>query len=321
MIPRPDRKVIDILNDDVFTLSAEIVPPRNGVSMQVILDQIQALISAGAEFLSVTKGAGGALRGGSLPIAQTIKETFKVPAIAHFTCRDLQPEEVESQLIDHHHFGIRNILALRGDPPVGVEGWQPREGSYTYAYKLVEQIRKLNGGTYLERPGFKVQDREKTDFCIGVACYPDHPVEDERLEFYRLKIEAGAEYAISQMIFDPDSYARFLDDCAKVGLFAPILPGLRLVRTRAQAERMATRFGIPVPKTFLATLPDKEGEDAWAMDSAMKLAEEFRRKGAPGLHLFVLSETKLSASVLKALKTERSNSGLGRVQLRPAISV
>ena len=136
-----------------FTISAEVIPPRNGSEQQKILHPSGCPRAGGAQFLAVTKGAGGSLRGGSLPIAQVIKEQFGVPAIAHFTCRDLTAHDVENQLIDHHYFGIRNILALRGDPPDGQATWKPREGGYEYAYQLIEQIRNLNAGRFLPRPG------------------------------------------------------------------------------------------------------------------------------------------------------------------------
>ena len=133
---RPDRKLTDVLRHNRFTLSAEVMPPRNGAEQSAVLSQVAQLVNAGAHFLAVTKGAGGSLRGGSLPIAQAIKERFGVPAIAHFTCRDLLPEEVETQLVDHHYFGIRNILALRGDPPDGQPEWRSRAGGYSHAYQL-----------------------------------------------------------------------------------------------------------------------------------------------------------------------------------------
>ncbi len=171
---RPDRKLTDVLRHNRFTLSAEVMPPRNGGEQSAVLSQVEQLIAAGAHFLAVTKGAGGSLRGGSLPIAQAIKECFGVPAIAHFTCRDLVPEEVENQLVDHHYFGIRNILALRGDPPDGQPEWRAREGGYSYAYELIEQIRDLNAGRYLVRQGGPApSSQEPTDFCIGAAAYPE----------------------------------------------------------------------------------------------------------------------------------------------------
>lgn len=303
MIPQPDRKITDLLESTPFTLSAEIIPPRNGVSPSVIVAQIDALTKSGAQFLSVTKGAGGSLRGGSLPIAQIVKENFRIPCIAHFTCRDILPAEVENQLVDHHFFGIRNILALRGDPPMGIANWIPREGSYPYAYQLVEQIRALNEGRYLERAGFKVAARERTDFCIGVAVYPDHPDPSERIEFFRRKIEAGAEYGITQMLFDVDSYARFLDETARAGLQIPVLPGTQIMKSQAQAHRVSQRFGIPVPKRIMDLLPetDQRYQEERSLEAFLKLTGDLQKAGAPGLHLFVLSDTPLATAGLRAL--------------------
>jgi methylenetetrahydrofolate reductase (NADPH) len=298
-----DRKIIDIINEGRFTISTEIVPPRNGAGPAAIMSQISQLSDAGAEFMSVTKGAGGSLRGGSLPIAQTIKERFALPCIAHFTCRDLSPEEVENQLIDHHFFGIRNILALRGDPPQGIKDWVPREGSYPFAYQLAEQIRLLNEGKYLERKGYAVDAREQTDFCVGVACYPDHPIADERIAFFKRKVEAGAEYAISQMLFDHESYARFLDECERAGCAVPIIPGTRLLKSREQAEKMAKRFEIPIPEWYRQLLPatDADATPEHSLNAFSILTEKFKAAGAPGLHIFVLSDTALASQALSQL--------------------
>lgn len=298
-----DRKIIDIIKNDRFTVSTEIVPPRNGANSMAIMAQIAQLTDAGAEFMSVTKGAGGSLRGGSLPIAQTIKERFSLPCIAHFTCRDLLPEDIENQLIDHHFFGIRNILALRGDPPQGVSDWVTRAGSYPFAYQLAEQIRNLNEGRYLHREGFTVDSHERTDFCVGVACYPDHPISSERIEFFKRKVDAGAEYAISQMLFDADSYARFIDDCERAHCVIPVLPGTRLLKSRAQADRMAQRFEIPIPEWYKSLLPksDTEANAESSLEAFLLLTEKFKSRGAPGLHIFVLSDTDIASRALNKL--------------------
>lgn len=303
----PDVKIVDLLKQNAFTLSAEVIPPRNGAAQADILGQISSLIESGAQFLSVTKGAGGSLRGGSLPIAQLVKESFHTPCIAHFTCRDLVPEEVENQLMDHHYFGIRNILALRGDPPTGQTEWTPRPGAYSYAYELIRQIRDLNSGRYLERKGYKLETREATDFCIGSAVYPDHQDLTERIEFFRLKVEAGAEYGITQMLFSPDSYYDFLERCAKAGTQVPILPGTRILKSQSQAQKMAARFEVAMPEDFLKTLPADDMNSATdaemdrILEPFFKLTERFKAAGAPGLHLFVLSDTTLCCAALKHL--------------------
>ena len=299
----PDSKITDIVKKQSFTLSAEVIPPRNGGGPGPILEQINSLTANGAQFLAVTKGAGGSLRGGSLPIAQLIKDRFKRPCIAHFTCRDLVPEEVENQLIDHHLFGIRNILALRGDPPLNADGWKAREESYPYAYMLIEQIRNLNQGIYLERDGFKVEAREKTDFCIGAAAYPDSTDPKERIDYFKMKIDAGASYGITQMLFCADSYARYLDDLAKLGITVPIFPGTRILKSKKQAERMASRFQVPVPEHLSKRLPDDDTKATpdQIIEPFLDFVADLRRKGAPGAHLFVLSDTELASRALQSL--------------------
>lgn len=290
-----------------FTLSAEIIPPRNGGEVAKILGQVERLIASGAEFLSVTKGAGGSLRGGSLPIAQLIKERFGVPCIAHFTCRDLTPEEVENLLMDHHYFGVRNILALRGDPPDGQKDWKPREGGYHFAHELITQIRRLNEGRYLaragtDRPEPTAGDRVQTDFCIGAAAYPEHPHPDQRIEFFRKKVEAGAEFAITDMLFDADAWARFRDDCSHAGLAIPILPGTRVLTSQAQARRMMAKFRVSVPAEVLAGLPESEGSTEAGAEAFVRLAEKLRSLGAPGIHAFVISDTESACLALSRLR-------------------
>ena len=303
---RSDIKLTDFLAQHVFTISAEVIPPRNGSEQQKILLQIQSLVQAGAQFLAVTKGAGGSLRGGSLPISQVIKEQFGVPAIAHFTCRDLTAHDVENQLIDHHYFGIRNILALRGDPPDGQTQWKAREGGYEYAYQLIEQIRNLNQGKFLPRPGGPQADgQEKTDFCIGAAAYPEHPNEEERIRFFELKVNAGAQFGMTDMCFDAEVYGRFIEACGKRGIQIPILPGTRVLKSRAQAERMASKFRVSIPKTTLARLPEEGSPDGVARGVELfhELSEGMKKYGAPGIHVYVISDTTAASAAIQRERT------------------
>jgi methylenetetrahydrofolate reductase (NADPH) len=290
---RPDTRLTDVLQRGRFTVSAEVIPPRNGAEQTQVLEQVYRLVQAGAEFLSVTKGAGGSLRGGSLPIAQAIKERFERPAVAHFTCRDLNR-------------GIRNVLALRGDPPDGQPEWKAREGGYSYAHELISQIRGMNEGRFLERAGGGpvAEVRERTDFCIGAAAYPEHPDEEERYRFFELKARAGADYGITDMLFDAEAYARFVDGLAKRGVHTPILPGTRLLKSRAQAERMMKKFRVQVPQSVLAQLPEREGPESIAVGLELfeRLVERLRNYGAPGMHLFVIVDTEGACRAIERLR-------------------
>lgn len=301
---RQDIKLTDFLKSHRFTFSAEVIPPRNGSEQRKVLEQIEHLIQAGAQFLAVTKGAGGSLRGGSLPIAQAIKENFNVPCIAHFTCRDLSAHDVENQLVDHHYFGVRNILALRGDPPDGQTHFEARPGGHSYAYQLIEQIRNMNSGIYLPRPGGpKAESHETTDFCIGAAVYPEFPDAKNRIEYFKIKVDAGADYGITDLLFDPEIYARFIDDVAKVGAKVPVLPGTRLLRTKAQAERVMKKFKVTVPKAIYSRLAETDGPEALqrGLEIIQEMTLSLKKYGAPGLHLYVIVDTAGSAQALRTL--------------------
>ncbi len=298
-----DKTVTEVLKAKAFTVSAEVVPPRNGEDQTQTFSKLKKIIDSGVDFLSVTKGAGGSLRGGSLPIAQAIKEKLNRPCIAHFTCRDLVPEEVENQLMDHHYFGIRNILALRGDPPMGQTDWKPREGGYSYAYELVDHVVKMNRGEFLKRKDFNVESRERTQFCVGVAAYPEHQDATERREYTRVKFAAGAEYGITQMLFDPDKYERFINEVRSMGFAQPVLPGLRILKSKKQAKVMEQRFQCSVPAWYLNQLPD-EGQEA-SVDNLLqpffRLVESLKTTGAHGVHLFVLADTDINCEAISRL--------------------
>ncbi|MEK6578351.1 MAG: methylenetetrahydrofolate reductase, partial [Bdellovibrionota bacterium] len=206
--------------------------------------------------------------------------------------------------MDHHYFGIRNILALRGDPPDGQPLWKPRDGGYNYAHELIKQIRDLNEGRYMTRPGGPAHDpKEKTDFCIGAAAYPEHVNLEERIRFFKIKADAGAQFGITDMLFDWEKYAKFRNDLARVGVTIPILPGTRLLKSRTQALKMMTKFKVTVPKDVLAALPESDGPDAIArgVELFLKLAASLQRVGAPGIHAYVISDTEGSSTALREL--------------------
>ncbi|MBI3543614.1 MAG: methylenetetrahydrofolate reductase [Deltaproteobacteria bacterium] len=317
----PQPSIVELLKAKALTRSAEIIPPRNGSETDVILRQIERLKQVPVDFISVTKGAGGSLRGGTLPIAQLIKSRFDITALAHFTCRDYTIEEIENTLMDHHYFGVHNILALRGDPPEGKpDHFKPAPNRHSYAYQLVDQIRHLNGGEYIVREGFdkpaasgeasnpNLRKGSPTSFCIGVAAHPEQEPHDEAVEYFARKVENGAQFAITQMLFSAEPYARFLESCAKRGIHAPVLPGLRIVTQLATAERMTKKkeFGIKIPQAFmdkLASATSKEDGKKIGFEYTLKLCEQLVAAGAPGIHVFVMNDENSAAELLLSLKS------------------
>lgn len=310
---KPQKSVLEIIRSKPRTLSAEIIPPRNGTETEVVLRQIGRLKEVPVDFISVTKGAGGSLRGGTLPIAQMIKTRFDIPALAHFTCRDYTIEEIENNLMDHHYFGVSSILALRGDPPDGIpDHFKPAPNRHSYAWQLCEQIQNLNQGEYLVREGYDKKSSSSrnrrgtpTNFCIGVAAHPEHEPHHEAVEFLGKKVEKGASFAITQMLFSAEPYKKYLDSCAAKGIHIPILPGIRIVTQLATAERMKSKFGVGVPDRYMSELAkakSKEDGRKIGIELAYGLSQDLLSAGAPGIHVFIMNDENSGAELLLSLK-------------------
>jgi len=294
---KQDRKVTDILKEKDFVFSFEIVPPRNGVDPEGI-KQAAELLKSHASFASVTHGAGGSLRGGTMPICFYLKEEYGFTAVAHLTCREYSEQAMENVLIDHEYLGIRNILALRGDAPIGAEEYIVKENHYQFAYQLVEQISKLNRGEYLVRKGVDkgdVRRAARTDFCIGVASYPE---EEKGVEYLQEKIKRGAHFSITQMIVDVKNYLTFRDKFKDF----PIIPGIRVFRSLSQALKMKELFGIQIPDDLMIQLENASEEDQAKISLAhfINVKETLKKEKAPGMHFFILNDPQSAFEVMKA---------------------
>jgi methylenetetrahydrofolate reductase (NADPH) len=306
-----NRKITEILNTKKRTISAEIIPPRNGTETEKSFLQIQTLKDAKIDFISVTKGAGGSLRGGTLPIAHMIQSQHHIPSVAHFTCRDHSIEEIENLLMDHHYFGVKNILALRGDPPDGQPDYFKNEpGRHIFAYQLVKQIHQLNKGEYLIRKGFdhdsktSLRSGAKTDFCIGVAAHPEFIPLEKSIEYLKLKTEMGAEFGITQMIYNLDVLEKFLNAMEKNKIKIPILPGFRILTNAQSAARMGNKFGVNIPKTLIDRLSeaknDEEGKKI-GVEYFTEYCNQLFRLGIKGIHLFVMNDAITAKTLAEQL--------------------
>lgn len=296
------KSVTDILNENSFSFSAEIIPPRNGTDFDTVFELVSDLKQANFQFISVTHGAGGSLRGGTLPIAYHAQNNCELTSIAHLTCRGMSREDLENHLIDHHYFGVHNILALRGDSPDGIDAeFTAAEGGFSYAYELAGLIQNMNRGQYLARKNYDKgkQFREgiKTRFCIGVACYPED-AEDIRIAYLDKKVQAGASFAITQMIFDADIFESFYKQVVDhFGRNLPILPGIRIPSSYKQLERMNSKFGIAVPGKLMNAMREAKKVSPEKMvqvghDWALEFAERIFRLGLPGMHIFIMGNTE-----------------------------
>jgi len=273
-------KVIDILSEakrPLFTF--ELVPPLKGGNAQSLLDEIRKLSEYDPAYINVTnhqqevvyiEREDGLLqrrtvhkRPGTIALSALIQYTFQIPVVAHLICGGMDRDQLEDALVELSFLGIENVLALRGDPPNGEKRFVPMKGGYEHSSELVSQIARLNEGRYLDE---QLENAQKTNFCVGVAGYPEKHAEAPNLSFdiqmLKKKVESGAEYIVTQMFFDNSVYYRFVDACRKEGITVPIIPGLKPIGSKRD---LAT-----IPQTFHVDFPD---ELVQLLNKATKLSE------------------------------------------------
>jgi methylenetetrahydrofolate reductase (NADPH) len=301
------ERITDIIADR-FSVSVEVFPPRNGTSPDHILGKLAALKRLKPDFVSVTKGACGSMRGGTVPIGYMIAERYGLTPLVHLRSRDLTMRETENLLVDHRYFEITNILAVMGDPVAGDPPTPPAgRGRNKYASDLVRQIAGMNDGRYLPMPGDRCAHRigEPSDFCIGVAGYPERPWAEER-RVMGAKARAGADFAITQMFFSSELYRRYLKRLRAAGVRIPVIPGIRPLSKTEHVQAAEKTFGASVPaslKKALKGATEAEGKEtclSFTTDLCRRLAE----MGAPGVHLFILNDVEMARSIIGRLRKE-----------------
>ncbi|MEW5937832.1 MAG: methylenetetrahydrofolate reductase [Candidatus Thermoplasmatota archaeon] len=302
---RNQERITDVL-DDRFSVSVEVFPPRNGTAPQVIFGKLRALKRLKPDFVSVTKGACGSMRGGTVPIGYMIAERYGLTPLVHFRSRDLTKRETENLLVDHMYFEIVNILAVMGDPLPGDPAKPPESPECNrYACDLVRQISEMNRGHYLPIPGDTVDYREgvPSNFCIGVACYPERRWTEERMVM-RAKVRSGAVFGITQMFFQASLYKRYIDRLRSAGIEIPVIPGIRPVSCAEHVRAAEEVFGATVPaelKKALRGIDRGKGREI-CTDFTVRLCEELADLGAPGVHLFILNDVEMAREIITLVR-------------------
>lgn len=303
MLVEKDIDIIDILSSKPFTFSAELVPPRNGLPIKSLFAKVEELSKAEIDFISITRGAGGSLRGGTIPIAFLIKEKFDIPVIAHFTCMESTSQEIENNLLDHSYLGITNILALRGDPSTGInQEYIASDKQHQYAHQLIEQINELKQGKYILRKNFDKDDSEHHDgeplnFCIGAAAYPNSR---SGAEHFAKKVEKGAVFGITQMNYYPNIYADFLKNLRSKGVDVPVLPGFRVITKPSQVNFIENVLQTPITDEYKKIIQSENKQKI--TNYIIDLIEAFYNKGAKGVHFFVINEAEIVRDIINLVK-------------------
>ncbi len=234
-------------------------------------------------------------RPGTVGICAAIMHRYGVDAVPHLICGGFSKEETENALIDLNFLNIQNVLALRGDARHFEDKFVPEPDGHKFASELVEQVSQMNQGKYLDA---SIENGSSTDFCIGIAGYPEKHFEspniDHDMSFTKLKIEKGASYIVTQMFFDNKHFFKYVDACRAAGITVPIVPGLKPLTKRYQLNSIPRRFYIDLPDDLVHEVEKAKGQDALNMvgtEWCIQQSKELKAAGVPCLHYYTMGDT------------------------------
>lgn len=292
--------------------SFEIIPPQKGKSIQELYDNIDPLMefkppfidvtTSREEFIYVDKGNGlldkklTRMRPGTLGICASIKHKYNVDTVPHVLCGGFTKEETEYLLVDCHYLGITNVMALRGDAMKDEQSFVPKMGGNCRAIDLVQQIKLLNEGKYLHDV---IHVDNRSDFCIGVAGYPEKHLESPSLlsDLKRLKekVDAGADYVVTQMFFDNEKYFQFVAKARQMGITVPIIPGIKPLAIQRHLQVLPQIFRIDLPEDLIQAVDDCKDNVAIkqvGIEWAIQQSRELKAAGVPVLHYYSMGKSE-----------------------------
>lgn len=301
--------------------SFEIIPPQKGKSIQELYDNIDPLMEFNPPFIDVTtsreefvyidKGNGlldkklTRMRPGTLGICASIKHKYNVDTIPHVLCGGFTKEETEYLLVDCHYLGIDNVMALRGDAMKDEKYFIPKNGGNNYAVDLVKQIKQLNDGKYLHD---LIDVDNKSDFCIGVAGYPEKHLESPSLQsdLKRLKekADAGADYVVTQMFFDNSKYFEFVEKARALGITIPIIPGIKPIAVKKHMQLLPQVFRVDLPEDLISAIEKSTSAaevKAVGIEWAIQQSLELKKAGVPVLHYYSMGKSDNIKQIAKAV--------------------
>jgi methylenetetrahydrofolate reductase (NADPH) len=274
-------------------ISFEFFPPKTDEGDRNLLEKtLPALMALKPDFCSVTYGAGGSTREKTLDIVDRIQKDHKLTGMSHLTCVGSTREQLRDVLHEAKRRGINNILALRGDPPPGTGDFKATAGGFEYSYQLVQFIKEVG------------------DFCIGTAGFPEGHIacrEGREVDWERLKmkVDAGADFVITQLFFDNADYFKFRDHVHKLGVKVPLFPGMLPILSGSQIKKFTTLCGAHIPPGMQAKLDELADDDAavtaYGIEYATRQCEELLREGVEGLHFYTLNKVRSTVEVVKNL--------------------
>jgi len=315
-------KVIDkITNREETLISFEVLPPLKGKTIQSVFDHLDPLMAFNPAWINVTyhrsessfkRRADGSFekvelrkRPGTVGICAAIMNHYLVDAVPHLICGGFTQRETEDALIDLDFLGIDNVLVLRGDAAKNEGQFNPQPGGHHYAIDLLQQVGNMNKGIYLDED---IKNGGKTNFCMGVAGYPEKHFEAPNLEidlqYLKAKVEAGAEYIMTQMFFDNQKFFDFVEACRSIDITVPIIPGLKPITNKKQLTVLPRIFHIDIPtalsEAMLAYKTDADCEKV-GTEWLIEQSKELKKFGVPVLHYYTLGKPKVIENVVREI--------------------
>lgn len=296
--------------------SYEIVPPPRGRSVKDIIDIVEALIPLNPPWIDVTAHASAAYyneredgsierkiykkRPGTIGICGIIQNRFKIDTVAHLLSLGFSREETEDALLELNFLGIHNVLALRGDGPNYKKELSKNRTQNNFASELVEQVKDMNKGIFLDN----VEGGDTFDFCVGVAGYPEKHFEAPNLKLdilnLKKKVDAGADYVVTQMFFDNKHYFEFVRLAREAGITIPIIPGIKVLKNNSQLVSIPKNFYIDFPDELVESVTrDPKNVVAIGKEWATRQVEGLLAGGVPGVHFYIMNDTNTIVDIVK----------------------
>jgi len=276
--------------------SFEFFPPKTDEGVRALFATVEALRPLGPAYVSVTYGAGGSTRQRTVELVKRLKRENEVEAMAHVTCAGASRDELAGLLDEIAGAGIQNVLALRGDPPRGETTFVPHPEGFAHASDLVAFVRS---------------QPERWRFCVGAAAYPEGHVETRDLGLdlrnLKVKVDAGADFLVTQLFFDNAKYFGFVDRARAAGISLPILPGIMPFTNVEQVERFTAMCGASIPPPLRAAMEVRRNDPDSARELGVAYASlqcaDLLRRGAPGVHFYTLNRSPSTRAILAALRS------------------
>lgn len=301
-------------------ISFELIPPKRGGDINSLLAVLEDIVKYRPPFIDITSHAAEVYydetpqgikkiikrkRPGTLGICALIQNKYNIDAVPHVLTKGFTREETEDFLIELNYLGIQNVLAIRGDDsgynkpiPIG-------KSVNLYASDLVKQMMDMNHGKFLEE---NLLDAKPTEFCVGVSGYPEKHFEAPNLKtdvkYVKEKIEAGAEYVVTQMFYDNKHYFEFVDLCKQTGITAPIIPGLKILTSKVQLHTIPRNFYVSIPETLADEVMAAKPEHVLdiGVEWAAKQVEELLNNNVPSVHFYIMQNSKPIVKLMERLK-------------------